>query len=85
MSKKPVAKRCGTCRHLRPRSDGKPFHHSHSYACKWRMPVEYKFPQSMLNYYEWGHRLERLRNGHIDSYMETKDGTDCECWETRHD
>lgn len=80
---KPIQKKCGTCRFLRPRSDGKPFHHSHAYACQWRMPVEYKFPASMRGY-EWAQRLKSLSEGHIGSYMAPKEGGDCNCWEPRN-
>ncbi len=72
-AKKPQQK-CGTCKHLRPRSDGKPFWHGHAYACQWT-PPEIAYPDS------WRHHRGRSVTGNIGTYMAPGDGKDCPCWE----
>ena len=74
MSKK-VQRKCGTCKWLRPRSDGKPFHHSHAYACMWQPPRPQAWPES------WVNQAERNRGEIIGGYMEPGAGKECPCWE----
>lgn len=76
MSKQP-AKKCGTCKFLRPRSDGKPFYRDHSYKCLW-VPPPIVWPSSVrLDGYG---SLER-KLASPGSYMRPADGKDCPCWE----
>ena len=77
MSKK-VQRKCGTCKWLRPRSDGKPFYHSHTYACLYAFP-KIKWPASMREdaYNSPMREMEKPIRG----YMEPRDGKDCPCWE----
>ncbi len=70
-----TARKCGTCRWLRPRSDGKPFWHGHAYACLWRIPDTIKFPAS------WSDRDIENKQRRIAGYMAPGDGKDCACWE----
>ena len=81
MAKK-VQQKCGTCKWLRPRSDGKPFHHSHTYACQWRLPEGIKFPDSLRGY-NWRSTIENLGKGALGSYMALGEGKECPCWELR--
>ena len=78
---KPIQKKCGTCRFLRPREDGKPFYHGHMYQCVWALSPDVKTPDSFRGH-SFEHLLRSLRGGH-GGYMSPKDGAACPCWEAR--
>lgn len=66
--------KCGTCRFLRPREDGKPFYHSHAYKCQW-VPPEILWPASVAT-----HSTVRGLLYSPGTYMQPGDGNACPCW-----
>lgn len=70
---KKLQRKCATCKWLKPREDGKPFHHAHAYKCRWPMP-EIALPASVAR---------KVWNDTPGSYMAPSDGADCPCWEAR--
>lgn len=76
---KSPARKCGTCRFLRPRSDGKPFYHAHTYKCEWN-PPEIVWPASVR---EGSHNDARPYLRSPGTHMKPGDGTDCPCWEPK--
>jgi len=77
-AKKPPQK-CGTCKWLRPRSDGKPFWHGGSYKCTWIFPSDFKWPDS-VDYRAHGSPIPKLQE-RPGSYMQPREGVECPCWE----
>lgn len=77
---KPVKKKCGTCKWLRPRTDGKPFWHRGSYKCQWPFPANFKWPDSITGH-AYNSPIRKLAEG-AGTYMEPGAGENCPCWES---
>lgn len=69
-------KKCGTCRYLRPRDDGKPFYYGNSYKCEWTQPAII-WPASVSTY------DPRRRFVQPGTHMQPGDGKDCPCWNSK--
>lgn len=78
---KAAQKKCGTCKHLKPRDNGKPFYHGGSYKCLWQPPA-IVWPASVQ---EGSHNDVRGRMESPGTYMEPGDGKDCPCWELKQE
>lgn len=78
-AKKPPQK-CGTCKWLRPYSEGTRFHHSNSYPCTYEIP-SITWPESMPAgaYNSPRDVIDRP----IKGYMRPGEGKDCPCWERK--
>jgi hypothetical protein len=76
---KKVQQKCGTCKWLRPRSDGKPFWHRGAYKCQWVFPTDFQWPESITEG-AYGSPIRRLREG-AGTYMAPGDGQRCPTWE----
>lgn len=74
-----IKQKCGTCKWLRPRSDGKPFYHANAYACQYMYPpIQWPASVAERSYNDPRNDME----GSVRGYMRPNDGKGCPVWQS---